>query len=217
MANEPTEKLAQNAMTTLEDTMERLGIPEDSADTTVKNNIIRLINSASAWVETVTGRKFGKAVYTDRYAGPGTQELFLKQYPIRSVEYVKDTTAGAFIEPESYDFTMTGNIGVLYRDAGWNFKGYVGGLAGDYYAAQRYLEVKYTAGYVLPKDGTAEEPADLPADIIAVVWGIAEQEFSILRNGAQGLSAFSISDVSWTFDKEPRSSWLDTLSRYMSW
>lgn len=37
MANEPTEKLAQNAMTTLEDTMERLGIPEDSADTTVKN------------------------------------------------------------------------------------------------------------------------------------------------------------------------------------
>ena len=164
MANEPTEKLAQNAMTTLEDTMERLGIPEDSADTTVKNNIIRLINSASAWVETVTGRKFGKAVYTDRYAGPGTQELFLKQYPIRSVEYVKDTTAGAFIEPESYDFTMTGNIGVLSRDAGWNFKGYVGGLAGDYYAAQRYLEVKYTAGYVLPKDGTAEEPADLPAD-----------------------------------------------------
>lgn len=217
MANEPTEKLAPNAMTTLEDTLERLGIPDDAADTTVKNNVIRLINSASAWIETVTGRRFGKAVYTDRYAGSGTQELFLRQYPIRSVEYVKDTYTGAVISPSEYDYTMTGNIGVLYMDTGWPFRGYVGGLAGDYYAAQRYLEVKFTAGYVLPKDGTDEEPSDLPADIIAIVWGIAEQEFAIIRNGAQGLSAFSISDVSWTFDKEPRSSWLDTLSHYMSW
>lgn len=53
MANEPTVKLAANAMTTLEDTMERLGIPPEAADTAVKNNIIRLINSASAWIETI--------------------------------------------------------------------------------------------------------------------------------------------------------------------
>ena len=64
MANEPTVKLAANAMTTLEDTMERLGIPPEAADTAVKNNIIRLINSASAWIETITGRKFGKATGT---------------------------------------------------------------------------------------------------------------------------------------------------------
>lgn len=52
---------------------------------------------------------------------------------------------------------------------------------------------------------------------MAIVWGIAEQEFSILRNGAQGLAAFSISDVSWTFDKEPRASWMETLAHYMRW
>ena len=57
----------------------------------------------------------------------------------------------------------------------------------------------------------------LPADIISIVWGIAEQEYSILVNGSQGLSAFSISDVSWTFDKEPRASWMETLSHYMRW
>lgn len=78
-------------MTTLEDTMERLGIPPEAADTAVKNNIIRLINSASAWIETITGRKFGKATYTHRYVAPGTQELVLTQYPIRAVEYVRDT------------------------------------------------------------------------------------------------------------------------------
>ena len=104
MENEPTVTLAPNAMTTLEDTMERLGIPPEAADTAVKNNIIRLINTS-----------------------------------------------------------------------------------------------------------------DLPADIVGIVWGIAEQEFSILRNGAQGLAAFSISDVSWTFDKEPRSSWMETLAHYMRW
>lgn len=134
MANEPTVKLAANAMTTLEDTMERLGIPPEAADTAVKNNIIRLINSASAWIETITGRKFGKATYTHRYVAPGTQELVLTQYPIRAVEYVRDTEHGVSIDPSSYDFTMTGDVGVLYRDEGWVFRGYIGGLANDYTA-----------------------------------------------------------------------------------
>src|SRR5699024_1208964 len=151
-------------------TMERLGIPAEAADTAVKNNIIRLINSASAWIETMTGRKFGKATYTHRYVAPGAQELVLTQYPIRSVEYVKDTDTGQNIDPDSYDFTMTGDVGVLYRDAGWIFRGYIGGLANDYLAPKRYLEVKFTAGYVLPKDATEDEPSDLPADIIAIVW-----------------------------------------------
>ena len=217
MENEPTVKLASNAMTTLEDTMERLGIPPEAADTAVKNNIIRLINSASAWIETITGRKFGKATYTHRYVAPGAQELVLTQYPIRAVEYVRDTENGVDIAPGSYAFTMTGDVGVLYRDEGWVFRGYVGGLANDYIAPRRYLEVKFTAGYVLPKDATEDEPSDLPEDIVAIVWGIAEQEFSILRNGAQGLAAFSISDVSWTFDKEPRASWMETLAHYMRW
>lgn len=211
------EQLAPNAMTTLEDTLERLGIPFDEADEMTKNNIIRLINSASAWIETITGRKFGKQTYIDRYVSYGTQELVLRQYPIRSVEYVKDIKAGYNIDPAGYDFLMFGDIGILYRDEGWLMRGYPGGLANDYMLLSRYLEVKFTAGYVLPKDATPDEPSDLPADIISIVWGIVEQEFSILRNGSQGLSAFSISDVSWTFDKEPRSSWMETLSHYMRW
>ncbi len=77
-----------------------------------------------------------------------------------------------------------------------------------------YLEVKYTAGYVLPKDATEDDPCTLPADLQGVVWGIIQQEFSIMQNGAQGLSAFSISDVSWTFDKNPRESWLTTIGYY---
>ena len=130
------------------------------------------------------------------------------------MEYVKDIQDGVDIDPSSYDYIMGGDVGVLYRDLGWVFRGYTSGLANDYVASQRYLEVKYTAGYILPKDATDDEPSDLPADIVGIIWGIVEQEFSILRNGSQGLAAFSISDVSWTFDKEPRGSWMETLARY---
>ena len=217
MESKTTEQLAPNAMTTLEATMERLGIEPEAADPAAQNNVIRLINAASAWIETITGRRFGKATYLQKYVAPGHQELVLNQFPIRGVEYVKDTDSGTLVLPGSYDFTMSGEVGVLYRDEGWPFRGYVGGLSNDITAPRRYLEIKYTAGYILPKDATEDEPADLPADIISIVWGIAEQEFSILRNGAQGLAAFSISDVSWTFDKEPRASWMDTLAHYMRW
>ena len=65
--SEATVALAPNAMTTLEDTMERLGISEEEADQATKNNLVRIINAASAWIETITGRHFGKATYTDRY------------------------------------------------------------------------------------------------------------------------------------------------------
>lgn len=130
--SEATVALAPNAMTTLEDTMERLGISEEEADQATKNNLVRLINAASAWIETITGRHFGKATYTDRYAGPGAQELVLREYPIRSVEYVKDAVTGGLIDPGTYDFSMSGDIGVLYRDMGWTFRGYPYGLANDY-------------------------------------------------------------------------------------
>ena len=216
-SNEPTVRLADNAMTTLADTLERLGIDEADADVAVKNNVIRLINSASAWVETITGRKFGRATYVHRYPSPDAQELVLQQYPIRAVEYVKDVASGVPFDPATYDFTMEGDIGVLYRDEGWPFRGYRYGLANDVKTPSRSLEVKFTAGYILPKDATEEEPSDLPWDIIAIVWGIAEQEFSVLTNGSQGLAAFSVSDVSWTFDKEPRASWMETLGHYTRW
>ena len=227
-------KLANNALTTLEDVKIMLGIAPDDVDEQRDAMLVNLINYASAWIERMTGRKLGRQQYTQRYVASGTQELVLLQWPIINVEYVKDTTDGSIIPPEEYDYTVAvsythltlptnreeydytvdGEIGVLYKDNGWTFRGYVGGLSYDFLLAARYLEVKYTAGYVLPKDATEDDPCTLPADLQGVVWGIIQQEFSIMQNGAQGLSAFSISDVSWTFDKNPRESWLTTIGYY---
>ena len=206
--------LADNALTTLETVKTMLGIEPDDVDPQLDDALTNLINYASAWIESMTGRIFKQQTYVQRYAAAGAQELVLKQWPVTDVEYVKDTTSGQVIPDTEHEYTEDGRIGVIYKDDGWTFQGYTGGLSYDYLLASRYLEVKYTAGYVLPKDATEDNPCTLPADLQGIVWGIAQQEFSIMENGAEGLSAFSISDVSWTFDKEPRQSWLDIIGYY---
>ena len=49
-------KLRENALTTLEDMVEFMGMDLESLPEATKNNIIRLINAASSYIETVTGR-----------------------------------------------------------------------------------------------------------------------------------------------------------------
>ena len=207
-------ELAANALTTLETVKEMLGIPAEESDPQVDNVLIRLINAASAWVETMTERKLGKNDYRQKCRGTGSQELVLKHYPIVSVQSVTEIGSGKVLPPQSYDFDEKGDIGVLYREEGWPYRGYPGGLSGDYLAPQRYLLVEYTAGYVLPKDATADSPCTLPADLESLVWEMVEQEYQLRINGAQGLAAFSISDVSWTFDKTQKDSWISTINRY---
>jgi len=206
--------LASNALTTLEAAKIMLGIADDDVDDQRDAMITNLINSVSSWIERMTGRNLGKQTYIQQYVASGAQELVLLQWPILSVDYVADKHTGLQIPASEYDYNVTGNIGVLYKDNGWPLRGYRSGLAHDIVAPMRCLEVKYTAGYTLPKDATEDDPCTLPADLQGVVWGAIMQEFSIIQNGAQGLSAFGISDVSWTFDKEPRRGWLDTIGYY---
>ena len=54
-------QLASNALTTLETVKEMMGIPTEESDPQVDNVLIRLINAASAWVETMIERKLGRS------------------------------------------------------------------------------------------------------------------------------------------------------------
>ena len=196
-------KLADNALTTLEDVKIMLGIAPDDVDEQRDAMLVNLINYASAWIERMTGRKLGRQQYTQRYVASGTQELVLLQWPIINVEYVKDTTDGSIIPPEEYDYTVDGEIGVLYKDNGWTFRGYVGGLSYDFLLAARYLEVKYTAGYVLPKDATEDDPCTLPADLQGVVWGLSSRNSPSCRTGRKACPRSAFPTSLGTFDKKP--------------
>lgn len=208
--------LRDNALTTLEALKTFLGIPADDVDEQRDAALIQLINAASAWLETMLGRKLGKHTYHERKIASGTQRLVLEQWPIRSIERISDTDSNG-AEITGYDFEDEGDIGVVYREEGWTYRGHIGGLAMDYVAPRRYLLVDYTAGYILPKDATEDEPSDFPADLEALLWNMAAQQWAIIENDAAGLAAFSISDVHWTFDKNISELWQGVISSYKRW
>lgn len=211
--------LADNAMSTLETLMEFIGMDPESENIPdiAKNNLERLINGASSYIETMTDRKFSRQRYVENLYGSGSQEICLKQYPIVSVDYIMDKESGETINPDSYSFSDTGRIGVVYRDQGWADKAYLGGLSYDPVASKRYLKVAYEAGYILPKDATEDQPSDLPYDLQYIIWQMVQQQWNLANNGANGLSSFSISDVSWTFDKELSSQVKDVINSYQRW
>ena len=203
--------LANNALTTL-DRMKLMLDLDDEADERTCALVELLINKASSWVERQVGRPLGKSAYREFYDADGQQELVTLKYPIVSVDYVKE--AGRLVPPALYDYGQTANIGVIYRDDGWLRAGYRRGLANDIIESKRSIEVCYTAGYVLPKDATEEEPQTLPADLEGLVWDMVSQAYANMQNGSQGLKSFSISDVSWTFDKSTPEAWLQLVNLY---
>ena len=207
--------LRDNALTTLEAVKMSMGIDPGEDIPQRDAVLVQLINAASAWLETKLGRKLGRQTYTENHMGTGSQRLALEQYPIVSIEAITDMDSGGALG--GYDFCDEGNIGVVYREEGWTSRGHTGGLARDYTALRRYLPISYTAGDILPKDATTEEPATLPSDLEAIVWNMVAQQWAIAENDAQGLSAFSISDVSWTFDKNISQMWQDIISLYKRW
>lgn len=211
--------LAENALTTLEDMMEflRLNPKDEAIPDAAKNQLERLINAASSYIETLTGRKFARRDYRENHYGSGSQELCLGQYPIVKIYRIMDRENERELAPESYSILEMGAIGVVYRDDGWAPRGYVSGLANDRVAQRRYLNVEYSAGYVLPKDATQDQPSDLPYDLQYIVWQMVQQQWELEKNGGTGLSAFSISDVSWTFDKELGGQVQEVISKYMRW
>lgn len=171
-----------------------------------------LINKASAWIERQTGRRLGRQSYHQWYDADGSQELVLLEYPIISIESIKED--GRLVDPSRYDFGQTGDVGVVYRDEGWLKAGWRRGLAYDVVAPKRVIEVEYTAGYVLPKDATEDDPQTLPADLEGLIWDMVAQAYASMCSGSQGLSSFSISDVSWRFDKSMNPEWVRTVNLY---
>lgn len=203
--------LADNALTTLSRMKMMLGL-SDVADERTDEIISLLINKASSWIERQIGRNLGQNSYIQKYDADGQQELVTIEYPITHVDYIKED--GRIVSPNLYDYVQTGDIGIIYRDDGWLKAGYRRGLAYDIVATKRVIEVSYTAGYVLPKDATDENPQTLPADLEGLIWEVVSQAYVGLQNGSQGLKAFSISDVRWTFDKSSHPEWVQIINLY---
>lgn len=203
--------LRANALTTLEAQKEVMGVPAE--DTGSDGVLIQLIDRASASIERALGRKLRRATYTERLKGTGNQYLLVEHYPIRAIEYIKQ--AGTEISPGLYDSSMQGHAGVIYKDDGWSYHGYPYGLTGDPITGSRDIEIRYTAGYVLPWEATDEEPSNLPADLEGLAQEMVQYAFGKLQTGGSGgLKAFSISDVRWEWSEDTPSTWQEIIDQY---
>ena len=149
-----TAMLQANALTTLPALKAALGMSDE--DISSDSLLIQLINRASTSVERALGRKLRRSDYVERLKGTGSQYLLVEHYPIVHVASIKQ--AGEEIDPGLYDIATQGNAGVICKDDGWTYYGYPQGLTGDPVTGSRNIEVKYTAGYILPWEATEEEP-----------------------------------------------------------
>lgn len=123
-------------LTTVERYKQYYKITDESQDMQIEMTIAQV----SAEIESECKRTFGKADYEDYRIGSGGVLLLLKNYPVITASI-----------PEITDFEIKSNEGMLYRKDGW--------LKGNEY------KVSYSAGYVLPKDATTDQPSTLPADL----------------------------------------------------
>lgn len=127
--------LADNALTTVDDI-------NLSIETT---KIESYINVASDIIEDYCNRKFKKQVHEEKYETGDFKYLTLNNYPIESIELVE--IDNDLIE----DYILLDNKGMIFRSNKW------AGPEGP------YIDVKYTAGYILPSNQTEE--ANMPKAI----------------------------------------------------
>lgn len=197
-------ELANNALTTLDRLKLMMGL--DAADDSQNSLLVMLINQGSSWIEHQLGRKLGKAVYHESVKPSGNQSLLVDHYPVLEVHSIERN--GELLDPGTYDYTDTGAHGEIYKDDGWTYYGYPYGLTGDPVAARRNITVHYTAGYVLPRDATPDNPSTLPSDLEGLLIEIVQTGYGKLSTGANtGLKSFGISDVRWEFLNETPQAW----------
>lgn len=162
-------QLAANALTTLAEVKDVLGIKGTDFD----NRLARQLNAASNAIETYLGRALGYGTHVERLQGTNTQRLFLAVTPLESVTSI--VFNGEAIPSTEYEIE-DGARGWLWRpNAAWSQQNYRVPFS---VTDQRIPDtgefsyvVTYVGGYVLPTcdEGTPTLPADIEEAAIGTV------------------------------------------------
>lgn len=139
--------LSPNALCSLADLKESLGITDTSKDSL----LTRLINSSTAAIENYCGRHFTVTTYTnEEYDGTGTNRLNLINYPVTALVLVERNLS----VPGDPDWDELQSEFVKLVDNGTSGPGQVYYLGG-FFERTRNFRVTYTAGFSpIPDDIT---------------------------------------------------------------
>jgi len=146
-------------------------------DYSMDNLLERYINAASTMVSKYCNRLFIKDTYSEFYKGSGRQKLILKQYPVNQITSVKVDSA-SFTAGTDYvtsDQTYL-DQGIVFRNIGWTWYGYLTGLVGEPTAPVDNIEVVYSAGYTLSPEISRTLPNDLEDVTIDIVASLHSQQ-----------------------------------------
>lgn len=137
----------------------------------------RSINAASGMVSKYCNRDFIADTYTEYYKGSGRQKLILRQYPINRITSVKVDSA-ALTAGTDYVTADQAYLdqGIIFKDNGWTWYGYLIGLVGEPSAPVDNIEVVYSAGYTLATEATRTLPWDLEDAVVSMVAEIYNQQ-----------------------------------------
>ncbi|MFC5587560.1 hypothetical protein ACFPRA_01385 [Sporosarcina soli] len=170
--------LKENALTTIERAKRfiygDINEVEAKQNVTDDSRIADAVNAASAAIESYCRRKFKRQRHIQNVIDP-TNEILFNEYPVHEIATINGRLLNSlriatFLESES---------GIL-----------------DIYGAQIRGIVEYEAGYTLPKDGTEDNPSDLPSDLELATLRLVEKMY-VDEDGFVGESG-SIKLGDWT-------------------
>lgn len=155
----------------------------DFNDLAVTDEITRLINYWSSYVEQATNTRFGMKRYTEFYKGTSQPTLVLKHYPIKeliSIEQITyDGEVVATLDIDKLMMMMNENDlerGILYIEPSLFQRFTSVGIVPEPFSQLRSYKIVYDAGYVLPQF-EEDEPSDLPAALENLVIELARAQF----------------------------------------
>lgn len=191
---------------------EILGI--DPGDTTKDSTLIRLIEVSTDYIRTVTEREFAETTVKELYAGTGTDELLLNNFPVSGITKIK--IDGVELDSGTYD--LEEKSGIVYKYDYWAItsNSYLQGIKIDSNMnnIKRNIEVEYTYGYKLP--GTVGR--NFPYDLEQVVINLVVSGYKSLGK-TNNIKSEKIMDTSYTYDLDKKISYTDTkvISKYSKW
>jgi len=160
----------------------------------------RHINSVSGMVSKYCNRNFIAETYTEYYKGHGRQKLILNQYPINYITSVKVDSAAltAGTDYVTSDCTYL-DQGIIFKNNGWIWYGYLTGLVGELTAPVDNIEVVYSAGYTLTPETSRTLPYDLEDAVISMVADLYGEQ----QEGTVGLKRLTQGKLTYEWDSNP--------------
>lgn len=205
--------LASNALTTVEEVRDRLGILGNDQN----DRLTRLVNAASDYIERKLDRKLYREVITnEKVIGEGTDKIVLSRRPIVSISEIR--YKDQVISSSSYEILGDGVSGIVQSTSGgfvWTAHHVVDVSFSKVPGTElQSFEVDYTGGYYLPSDSANR---NLPYDLEEACISLVISRYNSLTRDQNIKSERILSYGVTYFDRSVSPEVQEVLNHYRSW